>query len=219
MQDMQEPQEPQGSQEPYEPQDSHHIDNVLETRTKKTNTKAIEDEDSQQQVTGGVPSLSLETTEGIVSGQSIDKRRQKEKEQRRKRERKKREKKERDLQRVMELNKCTCPTKEKSVSNKVKKAFEEIVQTVLLSLEGLSMHQGMRETFETFDVDGNKSLSLNEFIELLELLEIGVEEPFSLQEKRSLFDLFDRNRDGEICFSDFERALYPSVNEHLSIEK
>ena len=62
-------------------------------------------------------------------------------------------------------------------------------------------------------------MSLSEFKDLLDLLEIGVEETFSWEENKSLFDLFDRNGDGEICFDDFEQALYPSMLKNLKMNK
>ena len=122
-----------------------------------------------------------------------------------------------DVQHVIELNKCTCPTQETPVSKQVKQAFDEVVKTVILSLK--VPDSSLFATFSTFDLDGNGELSLSEFKDLLDLLEIGVEETFSWEENKSLFDLFDRNGDGEICFADFEQALYPSILKNLKMSE
>ena len=185
-----------------------------------------------------MPHLDLESMENIANKQERRKEKKEKERRKKKKERKNRKKhwekhqtmlslmlapnnyakqNHEDVQHVIELNKCTCPTQETTVSKKVKQAFDEIVTTVILSLE--VPDSSLFSTFSTFDLDGNGELSLSEFKDLLDLLEIGVEETFSWEENKSLFDLFDRNGDGEICFDDFEQALYPSMLKNLKMNK
>ena len=105
-------------------------------------------------------------------------------------------------------------------NSKVRIAFEDVVQTVILSLEVPG--SSLSTTFETFDMDGNDGLSMLEFDGLLSLLEIGsgVDGELSLtkEEKHDLFDMFDHDHDGEISLDDFERILLPAMKKELGVQ-
>ena len=69
----------------------------------------------------------------------------------------------------------------------------------------------VKDTFDTFDMNGDGLVDMPEFEELLDVLEIGSggddADVLGREDKKCLFDLFDGDGDGVVSLSDFERMV------------
>ena len=92
--------------------------------------------------------------------------------------------------------------------SKILNAFDDVVASVVLSLQEAG--SSLKITFDTFDSNENGGLELEEFIELLDVLDIGEEEGhadvLTMEDKRTMFELF-RPENNMITFDCFERVL------------
>lgn len=93
--------------------------------------------------------------------------------------------------------------------SKILNAFDDVVASVVLSLQEAG--SSLKITFDTFDSNENGGLELEEFIELLDVLDIGEEEGhadvLTMEDKRTMFELF-RPENNMITFDCFERCIY-----------
>ena len=95
------------------------------------------------------------------------------------------------------------------LSSRVLRAFEEVMASVGLSLSEVGAT--VKDTFDTFDMNGDGLVDMPEFEELLDVLEIGSggddADVLRREDKKCLFDLFDGDGDGVVSLSDFERMV------------
>lgn len=96
---------------------------------------------------------------------------------------------------------------------KILAAFDDIIASVVFSLQ--QPGASLRITFETFDMNENDGLDFDEFVELMDVLDIGEEgheDVLSMEDKKTLFKLFQPCKEKNmITFEYFEKCIYPPL--------
>jgi len=79
----------------------------------------------------------------------------------------------------------------------------------LISKRGAKGLVGLKRQFKIMDADGSGALDIQEFKRALQDYKVGVTEV----EAETLFQIFDKNRDGTIQFEEFMHALLGPMND------
>ncbi len=89
-------------------------------------------------------------------------------------------------------------------STRIQQAFKDVIASVMIALDNPGAN--LFAVFDTFNIDGSRDgISRGEFNDFIS--ELGIGKELSPTEQAELFNLFDRDRDGTIEFTDFETTM------------